>query len=577
MIDRTIAQYKILSKLGEGGMGTVYRGVDTMLDRPVAIKVLHAEIARQPEVIARFRSEATLLAKLNDPNIATLYAFLRDGDEFFMVMELVDGNTLASLMGKGANQNVEKSVNIVSKILLGLEHAHSLGIQHRDIKPANILITPQGAVKITDFGIARALDSQRLTRDQRLVGTLEYLAPERIKGEEGDLRSDLYSVGVVLYELLSGRLPFERPTDFELMRAHLEEPPLPLRDASLSIPPALESFVLRALAKRPEERFANAREMREALSAIDLRAALPETRFAETMAAALPETRFAETMAAGIPETRFAETIPGPPPVAPVSPQNAPLKRPPVKPVVWVGIAGGAALALLLGLFLLRAANHRSEAATGDAMQQKSAAPASDTVAGNPATAGGIGTPQPLTPSVPVRDLLPTVNVPPPVTHLPPKKENPGVALERGKKQMEANNPVGARESFRKAADGGNTQAMVLLGAMCSQGMGGEKNDQEAVRRFRQAAALGDMRGMFNLGLMYEANRGVPQAAENQAEAARWYTKALQTGRSNDAAFRLGIMYEQGRGVPRDLARASQLYRVAGTPAAMERLQRISN
>ncbi len=282
MIDRTIANYKILSKLGEGGMGTVYRGVDVMLDRPVAIKVLHAHISRQPDVIERFRTEATLLARLNDPNIATMYAFLREGDEFFMIMEFVPGKTLASAMKAEPKPTMQESLLIVMKVLSGLAHAHQLGIQHRDIKPANILVAAGDVVKITDFGIARALGSERMTRDLRLVGTLEYLAPERIHGEEGDLRSDLYSVGALLFELLTSRLPFERDSDFELMRAHLEDRVTVPGDVGAQLPQELHAVVIRALAKRPEERFGSAEEMRDALVKVAVRAVPPVSRVAAT-------------------------------------------------------------------------------------------------------------------------------------------------------------------------------------------------------------------------------------------------------------------------------------------------------
>lgn len=371
MIDRTVSHYKIIDKLGEGGMGAVYRGVDLMLDRPVAIKVLHPHISRQPGVVERFRSEAALLARLSDPNIATLYSFFREGDEFFMIMELVNGQTLASLMRRKALGGPEGAVAITSKVLSALDHAHRLGILHRDIKPANILVTDDGTVKITDFGIARALGSERLTRDMRVVGTLEYVAPERIRGEEGDLRSDIYSVGAVLYEMLANRLPFERNSDFDLMRAHLEEAPLPLREAGPHIPPALESVVLRALAKRPEDRFSTAKEMRDALDAVDLHSPLAATRFAEPVI---------------IPETKFVEPLPA-------QVQSSSPRKLLAKPWVWLGIGCAAALALVLIVVLARRTETRPAEATPDktappVVESKPApptlAPASPPVAATP-------------------------------------------------------------------------------------------------------------------------------------------------------------------------------------------------
>ncbi len=378
MTERTIAHYKILDKLGEGGMGVVYRGVDLMLDRPVAIKSLHAHILHQPGVIERFRSEAALLARLNDPNIATLYSFFREGDEFFMVMEFINGRTLASLMREKALRGPEQSVAIINKVLSALDHAHSMGILHRDIKPANILIAHDGAVKITDFGIARALGSERLTRDLRLVGTLEYVAPERIRGEEGDLRSDLYSVGAVLYELLADRLPFEHSSDFDLMRAHLEKTPLPLRQPGLHISPVLEAIVFRALAKRPEDRFSTAKEMRDALASIDLRPVPAETRFVEPVAIA---------------ETKFV-------PVLPVLEKNDASRRPLFsKPAVWLGIACAAVLALVFIIVSVRA----DKSSSGEAAPVKTTAtaPTVESQPAPPATPGPAPTPVTATPSAP--------------------------------------------------------------------------------------------------------------------------------------------------------------------------------
>ncbi len=268
MIGRTIGQYKITDKLGEGGMGSVYKAVDGMVNRPVAIKLLHQYTSREAPVIERFRSEASLLAKLHHPNIATLFTFFCEDGEFFMVMEFVGGVTLSSLVRDRGPVAPAEAVRLIIQVLNGLEHAHQFGVFHRDIKPANILVTESGEVKITDFGIARAFGTERLTRDARLVGTIEYLAPERIMGQEGDERSDLYAVGVLLYELLTNRVPFEHNTDFELMRAHLEQLPPPLHLSSSGVPEALDRVVMRALAKQPEDRFATASEMRNALFAL---------------------------------------------------------------------------------------------------------------------------------------------------------------------------------------------------------------------------------------------------------------------------------------------------------------------
>ncbi len=278
MTGSTVGNYKLVEKLGEGGMGAVYRGVDVMVERDVAIKMLRPEIARQPEIVERFRAEAVALARLNHPNIATLYSFFREGDEYFMVMEFVLGRTLESIIRDFPVMRSEQAIAISSQVLDAVEHAHSYGILHRDIKPANIMLTGAGQVKVTDFGIARVLGKARTTQAGCIYGTLEYLAPERVRGQEADIRSDLYSMGVVLYEMLSGRLPFERDNSYDLMRAHLEETPPSFASFGLtSVPSELEKVVAKALAKLPEERFATAGEFRTSLASCERKESIQST------------------------------------------------------------------------------------------------------------------------------------------------------------------------------------------------------------------------------------------------------------------------------------------------------------
>ena len=270
MTPQTVGNYRLVEKLGEGGMGTVYLGVDVMLERKVAIKMLLPEIASQQDVVERFRAEAVTLARLNHPSIATLFNFFRDGNQYFMVMEYVPGRTLETVIRESGALPVDRAVAVMCKALDAIEHAHELGVQHRDLKPANIMLLDSGAVKVMDFGIARLLGAARMTRSGRIVGTLEYLAPERVRGQEGDVRSDLYSMGIVLYEMLTGRLPFTSDSDYDLMRAQLEAPPPHLEALGARVPPAIDAAVMRALAKNPDERFPNAAEFRAALEGVAL-------------------------------------------------------------------------------------------------------------------------------------------------------------------------------------------------------------------------------------------------------------------------------------------------------------------
>jgi serine/threonine protein kinase len=254
-------QYKILAELGAGGMGIVYQGVDVMLEREVAIKKLRSEFSRSAEVAERFRREAKIQARLNHPNLAHLYSFFKEGEAFYIVMEFVNGIPLSRLYP----MSWQRALPIFRQILDSLEYAHSLGVLHRDIKPDNIMVSPRGDVKVMDFGIAHVLGSVRQTREKSIVGTLEYVCPEQIAGKAISPRSDIYSLGILLFELISGGLPFESQAEFELLRHHLETPPPRLSTRVPDIPEFLDEAVERAMSKSPEDRFASCRAMAEVL------------------------------------------------------------------------------------------------------------------------------------------------------------------------------------------------------------------------------------------------------------------------------------------------------------------------
>jgi serine/threonine protein kinase len=265
MIGKVVGTYKITEKLGEGGMGTVFKGVDTMLEREVAIKMLRPELARQPEVVERFRTEAVTLAKLNHPNIATLYSFLRQEDDYFMVMEFVRGNTLETIIMNYGAIAYERAIPLFCHALEGIDQAHKQGIVHRDIKPANVMVMETGSVKVMDFGIARVLGSARMTRQGSVVGTVEYMSPEQIRGEDSDARSDIYSLGILLYEMLTGRVPFNSTSEYEIMKLQIEEAPPPPTLFAAHLPLLIEKAIMRSLAKKAEARFQTAGEFRAAL------------------------------------------------------------------------------------------------------------------------------------------------------------------------------------------------------------------------------------------------------------------------------------------------------------------------
>jgi serine/threonine-protein kinase len=262
MIGQIVGDYKIEQKLGEGGMGEVFRGVDLMLEREVAIKFLRPELASQPQVVERFRSEAVTLAKLNHPNIATLYRFVRQGDSFFMALEFVRGVTLDHIIQHNGAIPVDQAVPIFCQVLDGIQHAHDFGIIHRDIKPANMMRTEKGTLKVLDFGIARILGTARMTRQGNIIGTIEYMSPEQVRGMDTDERSDIYSLGMLLYEMLTGRCPFDMQNEFELMKAQIEHYPVPPRQLNPAIPEVVEQAIWRSIQKDPVQRFQSASDFR---------------------------------------------------------------------------------------------------------------------------------------------------------------------------------------------------------------------------------------------------------------------------------------------------------------------------
>ncbi|MCZ6463045.1 MAG: protein kinase [Proteobacteria bacterium] len=268
MSEETIGQYGCLRKIGEGGVGEVFEGLDPMLGRRVALKRLRPELASRQEVVERFRSEAQTLAQLNHPHIATLYSFERDGDVLFMVMEYVEGETVAAMLKRGGALPLAAALALFVQALDGIGYAHERGIVHRDIKASNLIQTPDGVVKVMDFGIARVLGSERMTLMGQLVGTPEYMSPEQVRGEETDARADIYALGALFYALLTGTVPFRAGSDFDLMRAHLESAPMPLVGRVPGVDEELEAIIFRALEKDPAARFQTTAEFRTALDPI---------------------------------------------------------------------------------------------------------------------------------------------------------------------------------------------------------------------------------------------------------------------------------------------------------------------
>lgn len=266
MINRTLDnRYTILEHIGGGGMADVYRAHDKLLDRSVAVKVLRSQFTNDDEFVTRFRREAQAAAKLSHPNIVNMYDVGCDDETYYIVMEYISGETLKEKIQANGPLPVELAIRISLEIAEALEHAHQNNLIHCDIKPHNILVTRSGRIKVTDFGIARAVTSATMTHTGTIIGSVHYFSPEQAKGSAIGAKSDIYSLGVVLYEMLTGTVPFVGETPVSIALKHLQEEPKPLRDINPSIPPLAEAVVLKAMAKEPEARFANITEMIEDL------------------------------------------------------------------------------------------------------------------------------------------------------------------------------------------------------------------------------------------------------------------------------------------------------------------------
>ncbi len=271
-IGEKLGNFLIRAEIGHGGMGTIYYATDTMLNREVALKVVHPQLADNQQLMERFKIEAMTQARLNHPGIVTIFSFNRIEDEYVIAMEYVEGRSLKEILQERKQLHPAEAVDIITQVAEGLRYAHAHNVIHRDIKPANILVSRDGKVKISDFGIAKIFGAQGLTKTGMLIGTPWYTSPEQILGKDIDFRTDLYSLGVTFYEVLTGRVPFDSDTnsEFQIQKAHLETPPPRPSIYNPEIGIKLERFILLALQKKVEKRFQSAREMIDELNRIRL-------------------------------------------------------------------------------------------------------------------------------------------------------------------------------------------------------------------------------------------------------------------------------------------------------------------
>jgi len=358
-----IGDYEIIGVLGKGGMASVYKVRNTISDQVQAMKIMLPDLASDPQFSERFIREMKVLAKLQHPGIAALQTALRVQNQLLMIMELVEGITLDDLLAQGRIP-LGDGIDYIGQALGGLGYAHGMGVIHRDIKPANMMRTPQGTIKLMDFGIAKTATESKLTMTGSLIGSIYYMSPEQLMGTDLDARSDLYSVGLCLFEIATGERPFRGRTEYDLIKAQVDQNPPPPTLLDPSIPPALSGVILRALEKDRMKRFQTAEEFRFALASLpELQRTAPSLTSSETQGTSF---RPAQTSLPPSAITPSSVTLPSPPDLALKSPQ------PPAPAISRRGlyVALGAFLAVALMVVLaaeLRQVwvNRRGQARTG--------------------------------------------------------------------------------------------------------------------------------------------------------------------------------------------------------------------
>jgi serine/threonine-protein kinase len=420
LVGSVIAErYRILRKLGEGGMGTVYLGEHVRMRRLSAIKVLTQQLAHNPDAVARFNREAANAARINHPHVCAIYDFGETGDGLiYLAMEYIEGEALSALLRREGRLPPRRAAALVAQAADALQAAHDLGIVHRDLKPDNVMLTRgrEGAdhVKVVDFGIAKAMggeDDQKVTKTGLVIGTPEYMSPEQLSGDVLDGRSDVYSLALVFYRAITGRLPFEADTAQEILIKRLTDEPLPLREAApdQSFPPRLQEVLDRALQRMPGDRYPTAAEFsRDVLAAVaGMRAETTASTDAATQlvdtgaAEALPPTRLSPS---ATPDTPQPRGIPRPP----FAPRERRSRRPLVVAAAAIGIlaavGGGAAVALRGGgsagsdsvaTDTTAAGTARSDTARAAGGATNDRRPAGDAPRDSADRAGGTGAPPP--------------------------------------------------------------------------------------------------------------------------------------------------------------------------------------
>jgi len=456
-IGQRVGDYQVVSMLGAGGMGQVYRVRNVISNRTEAMKVLLPNLVAEPDLAARFIGEIRILASFDHPNIAQLHTALQVDNQLVMVMEFVEGLSLAQRAQQGAIPQADL-VNYMQQVLSALSYAHGRGVVHRDVKPANVMVTPDGTVKLMDFGIARADAEIGLTRPGTSMGSLNYMSQEQVRGGTVDARSDIYSTGVMMYELFAGRRPFQGDSDYSILSAQCNDAPQPPAEVNPGLPPALSDLILCAMAKDPANRFQNAQAVSNALRHVAA---------AQDPVAKAPEVPFTPVVMPGIPQS----------PVSPSSSHRG----------AWIALGAFAVLAVLAAAAVgLPRLLHTSAKVESTADQPAKPSLAAPLPSNPPPVADAPVTPPPEVPApsdqAPVKPSdTPAIHSKVEKTPKPPRPEYQPDAPANAVTQPEANPPQNAGPTAEEISQAREQKtALDARAGAVSASLEGLKRQQEA-------------------------------------------------------------------------------------------------